>query len=113
MNKFSDDIFQLFLEFNDDKEIVSILAILDNNKMYDEYRLNKYTYYVLEKIRGERIKKLIERESKKVGKYLDINYENINGNFFASVDSDTDKEEYTSNLLNLLNFSDNIIKLNN
>jgi len=60
MIKFPDDLFQIFLEYNHQKEILKILSLIDE---YKDYRLKKYVYYITDEIKKREFEKMKEEQS--------------------------------------------------
>ena len=76
---FPDDVFQIFLEFNDQPEIVGLLNWIDEKK---DYRVKKYVYFISNEIKRREMEKLLELRKKNEDKSNDhyqgqIKYENI------------------------------------
>lgn len=72
MNKFPDDVFQIFLKFNDSKEIFNILCMIEDDK---DYRLKKYVYYISNEIKNRAMNKELDKRKKdKVQFDLHISY---------------------------------------
>jgi len=79
---FPDDVFQIFLEFNDQPEIVGLLNWIDEKK---DYRVKKYVYFISNEIKRREMEKLLESRKKDEDESNDhyhgrINYENILSN---------------------------------
>ena len=60
-----DDIFQIFLSFNDNKELLNILSLIPEN----DYRYEKYLLYIREKV-SENNKKLFQKQCDEVLKNI-------------------------------------------
>jgi hypothetical protein len=57
MIKLPDDLFQIFLEYNHQKEILQILSLIDE---YKDYRLKKYVYFITDEIKKREFEKMKE-----------------------------------------------------
>ena len=57
MIKLPDDLFQIFLEYNHQKEILQILSLIDE---YKDYRLKKYVYFITDEIKKREFEKIKE-----------------------------------------------------
>ena len=63
MNKFPDDVFQIFLEYNDQPEIMGLLTWIDED---NDYRVKKYIYYISNELKRREWDKEIEKRKKNV-----------------------------------------------
>ena len=81
MNKFPDDVFQIFLEYNDQPEIMGLLTWIDED---NDYRVKKYIYYISNELKRREWDKEMEKRKKNKGQINNWTYKSDQDDFEKS-----------------------------